>query len=127
MRLPIIVVAILALAACAKAENKPYWSAHCEKIENGSYRMCYGPGIKPNDSYANIHTPAKNLYLYYSVGVDRVDSDRISTVLFERTLAIDEIDPILLDEDYTGVATYDKNSKSVQFDVGKSRISYRIP
>ena len=126
MRIFPVLVLVFLLLGCSRAANKPYWSTHCDVIEHGKYQACYGPGIKPNDKYERLHSPAKNTYLYYRVTVERIVSDTMTTSLFSREFTVDQVRPALLTEAPVKMVTYNKSTGIVQFNVSNIPVTYLL-
>ena len=96
------------------------WQANCERLDNGRWKACYGPGW---DEYQPRDTEHYN---FYDISVERPRPDGSSTVLFAKRYAASEVHRQLLTRLPQRVVRFDSNVRRVTFTVAADPVVYQI-
>ena len=121
----LLVAVVPLLAGCFDAPNTPNgattWDANCEEIVTGKIAACYGP-MRPSQSSREASS-----YLTYEIDLERIDSRRVKTVLYQRSFPVSTVDRSLLTWEKRPVVFYNQSNRIVRFDLGKEEHTANVP
>jgi hypothetical protein len=107
-------------AAAPALPAQAEWRVQCRAVNDERHQACYGPGWD-----ARQREPAR--FHFYQVSVERKQGSDASHVLFVKRLAIADVDPKVLRDDFAGeVARYDPATRSVRFEVAREPIVFAL-
>jgi hypothetical protein len=119
LKIPAVLATVL-LVSCSRGPiANATWEHHCESFDNNTRRACYGPVRVESDA---------SVYSYYHLTVEKIGTGLSvpSEQLASEDIPLERVSPVYLTDEDKEVVKFDSSSRTLTFDLGYSRPTYRF-